>query len=463
MKKLFTTLTFLVTVFLVASCSEEVQTSLGEKSITQIAKASSNLTIFAKALELTGLEATFDAEGNSTVFAPTDDAFESLFTEMNVENVEEINVKILANILKYHVVANASVLSSSLQNNQVVTTLLGENVTVSILDGEVSIVDVNSRASIVGARDVKCSNGIIHVIDTVLLPKTIATVASLNPNLSIFLAALEKAGLTSVFTSPGNYTVFAPTNDQFEAFLVANGFADLDAVPNDLLDKVLKNHVLKGAFYSTDLTTNYYKTLALGDASATNTLSMFINNSSGIILNGGISNGGSTVTTTFDVEASNGVIHLINNVMGLPNIVNHAIANPDFTSLVGALTSPGQPDFVSTLSGTGPFTVFAPNNAAFTSLDTELAPGGIAGVSVENLTKVLNYHVVSPANVLSTSLTQGQVITPILSPAQTFTVLLNGGARIKDANNRECNIVATDVQASNGVIHVLSKVLLPTL
>ncbi|MGL2967231.1 fasciclin domain-containing protein [Flavobacterium sp. XGLA_31] len=293
-------------------------------------------------------------------------------------------------------------------------------------------------------------------------PQTIAAIASSNPNLSILVQALNKAGLTSTFDSPGDFTVFAPTNDKFQAFLTANGFANLDAVPVDVLTEILKNHVVSGSFYSNELTTGYVKTLAKGSASATNTLSMFVQVGTTVKLNGGATNGGATVVTA-DIEASNGVIHIVDNVIGLPTVVNHAIANPDFSNLVGALTDPNQPDFVSVLSGTGPFTVFAPNNAAFTSLNTELAPGGIAGVSAANLTKVLQYHVVSPANVLSSSLTEGQVVTPILTPAQTFTVLLSGGARLKDANNRECNIVATDVQASNGVIHVLSKVLLPAL
>lgn len=293
-------------------------------------------------------------------------------------------------------------------------------------------------------------------------PGTIADIASKNANLSILVQALDRAGLTTTFDSPGDFTVFAPTNDKFQAFLTANGFASIDAVPVPLLTEILKNHVVSGSFYSNELTTGYVKTLAKGAASSTNTLSMFIEVGSTVKLNGGATNGGATVATA-DIEASNGVIHVVDNVIGLPTVVNHAIANPNFSSLVGALTSAGQPDFVTILSGTGPFTVFAPNNVAFTSLNTELAPGGIASVSAANLTKVLTYHVVSPANVLSTSLTEGQIVTPILTPSQTFTVLLSGGTRLKDANNRECNIVATDVQASNGVIHVLSKVLLPTL
>jgi len=293
-------------------------------------------------------------------------------------------------------------------------------------------------------------------------PGTIAEIASQNPNLSTLVSALNKTGLTTTFNSAGDYTVFAPTNDKFQAFLSANGFANLDAVPVALLTEVLKNHVLTGSFYSSELSTGYVKTLAKGLASSTNTLSMFIEVGTTVKLNGGAANNGASVVTA-DIEASNGVIHIVDHVIGLPTVVNHAIANPNFTSLVGALTSEGQPDFVGILSGAGPFTVFAPNNEAFTALNTELAPGGIAGVATADITKVLQYHVVSPANVLSSSLTEGQVVTPILSPSQTFTVLLNGGARLKDANNRECNIVATDVQASNGVIHVLSKVLLPSL
>ena len=293
-------------------------------------------------------------------------------------------------------------------------------------------------------------------------PGTIADIASSNANLSTLVAALNKTGLTSTFDSAGDYTVFAPTNDKFQAFLDANGFDNLDEVPVPLLTEILKNHVVSGSFYSDELATGYVKTLAKGSASTTNTLSMFIQVGSTVKLNGGATNGGATVVTA-DIEASNGVIHIVDNVIGLPTVVNHAIANPDFSSLVGALTSAGQPDFVTILSGVGPFTVFAPNNAAFTSLNTELAPGGIAGVSAANLTKVLTYHVVSPANVLAASLTEGQIVTPIVTPEESFTVLLSGGARLKDVNNRECNIIATDVQASNGVVHVLGKVLLPTL
>ena len=186
-----------------------------------------------------------------------------------------------------------------------------------------------------------------------------------------------------------------------------------------------------------------------------NTMSMYVDLTSGVKLNG------VAKVTTADVMASNGVIHVVDAVINLPTVVTHATANANFTSLVGALTKAGQPNFVSILSAAGPFTVFAPTNDAFTALNTELAPGGIAGVSTANLTKVLQYHVVS-GNILAASLTEGQIVSTLQTP-QTFTVQLAGGAKIKDASNRISTIVATDVQCSNGVIHVLNKVLLPTL
>ena len=276
---------------------------------------------------------------------------------------------------------------------------------------------------------------------------TITGLALKTPDLSILVQALQKAELTTTLQASGEYTVFAPTNAAFTAFLATTPYATINDVPKAALTEILLNHVITTKLTASTLTTGYIKTLAKGTASSSNTLSMYVNTSAGVKLNG----------------TANGVIHVVDQVIGLPTIVTHATANPNFTSLVGALTGQGQPNFVSILSGVGPFTVFAPTNAAFTALNAELAPGGIASVSTANLTKVLQYHVVSPANVLASTLTEGQVVTPILSPAQTFTVLLSGGAKIKDANNRTSNIIFTDVQCSNGVIHVLDKVLLPVL
>ena len=303
---------------------------------------------------------------------------------------------------------------------------------------------------------VSCSND--DDDSTPAVDNTISGIASRNADLSLLVKALSKAGLVSTLQGTGPFTVFAPKN---QAFIDA-GFtaAVIDALPaNDPgLTQILLNHVVSGAIQSTGLTNNsYIKTLAKGSASTTNTLSMYVTTTAGVKLNGM-----STVTTA-NVIASNGVVHIVDKVITLPTIADHAIANPNFSTLVSLLARPGQPDFATVLDEAGTYTVFAPVNSAFTELDAELAPGGIASVSADNITKVLQYHVVSGANVVSTTLTEGQVVTPILTPAQTFTVLLSGGPKIKDAANRNSNIILTDVQCSNGIVHALGGVLLPTL
>lgn len=291
---------------------------------------------------------------------------------------------------------------------------------------------------------------------------TIVDIAGDNANLSILVQALERAGLTATLDAEGSYTVFAPTNQAFTAFLEQKGFDSLEDVPVPVLKEILLNHVVTGEATSSSLSTGYVKTLAKGSASSTNTLSMFINTANGVVINGGAANGGATVATA-DVMASNGVVHVVGSVIDLPTIVNHAIANPNFSILVQALTREDQPDFVGILSGTqsSPFTVFAPTNTAFGDLLTELSLTGLAQIPQATLENTLKYHVVAGQNVLAASLTDNMSVTTF--QGGDFTVNLEGGASITDANGRISTIAATDVQASNGVIHAINKVLLPQM
>lgn len=293
-------------------------------------------------------------------------------------------------------------------------------------------------------------------------PQTIVSIAKANPNLSSLVAALEKAELTSTLNSSGSYTVFAPTNTAFSAFLSAQGYANLNAVPVTALKEILLNHVLNSKVKSTEITTGYVKTLAKGNASTSNTISMYIEKGSSVDINGGKSNGGATVTAA-DIEASNGIIHVVDGVIGLPTIVNHAVANKNFTTLVAALTFNSASGFAGILSGTAnsPFTVFAPTNTAFSSFLSETGFSGLSAIPANVLETTLKYHVVAGANVQSTALTNGQVVNTFAG--QNFTINLTGGPKITDANNRISTIIATDVQCSNGIIHVIDKVLLPKL
>lgn len=276
---------------------------------------------------------------------------------------------------------------------------------------------------------------------------TITDLAVATPNLSILVQALTKADLANTLKGAGPFTVFAPTNAAFTEFLVDNGFANLDAVPVATLKEILLNHVVSGAVQSSGLTNNtYIKTLGKGSASSINTLSMYVDTTDGVLLNG------VSAVTTPNVIASNGVIHIVDAVIGLPTIVTHAAANPNFSTLTDLLSAQG---LVPTLSGTSgsPFTVFAPLNSAFDSATLSL----YGGLTSAQKTAVLTYHVVGGANVLS----NGIPTTPITTlETGTFTI---AGTTITDEQNRQTNIVLTDVQCSNGVIHAVNKVLLPAI
>lgn len=275
---------------------------------------------------------------------------------------------------------------------------------------------------------------------------SITDIASENPNFSILVEALSRADLAETLDQEGSYTVFAPTNEAFMNFLDDNGFESLDDVPLPTLTQVLLNHVVSGTNLSSGLTTGYVKTLATGSASSTNTLSMFINTASGVRLNGVSS------VTSADIIADNGVIHVVDAVIGLPTIVTHATANPNFSTLATLLT---EQELVGTLNGTAssPFTVFAPLNSAFDTATLNL----YSGLNSTQKTAVLTYHVVPGANVLSNAIPSGPITT---FETGTFTI---SGTVITDEQSRATNIVATDVQASNGVIHAVNQVLLPNL
>lgn len=271
---------------------------------------------------------------------------------------------------------------------------------------------------------------------------------SRNPEFTNLYAALEKAELVETLNQGGTFTVFAPTNAAFAEFLSANGFADLEAVPTPLLKDVLLNHVLNARVPSSDVSTGYVKTLGKGSASATNTLSMFIN-----VTDNGVRINGVANVTAFDINCNNGVVHVVDDVIGLPTVVTHAVANPNFSTLVSLLN---QQNLVSTLSSSNapaPFTVFAPLDSAFDTATLNL----YGTLSSSQRTAVLTYHVVGGANVLSNAIPSGPITT---LETGTFTIT---GTTIRDEQMRNTSIVLTDVQASNGVIHAVNQVLLPNL
>jgi uncharacterized surface protein with fasciclin (FAS1) repeats len=293
-------------------------------------------------------------------------------------------------------------------------------------------------------------------------PSTLYALLNGNPNLSLFVRAIDVTGLSAPLNGSGSFTIFAPDNQAFlNAGLTAAVIDALSASELPALKELLLNHFVFGGIQSSDFQNNsYIKTLGKGSASLTNTLSMFVSTTSGVRLNG-ISD-----VTAADIQATNGIIHVVNNVITLPTTISHLAANPNFSSLLSLITRTDQLDnnFVGILSSTvvSPFTVFAPTNSAFNSLDLELAPSGIAGVSANNITDILKYHIVTGANVLSSSLFDGQFISTYSGQNIQVLFTLSLGARIRDAQNRLSPFISLDIQCSNGVIHALGGVLLPT-
>ena len=275
--------------------------------------------------------------------------------------------------------------------------------------------------------------------------------ALVTPQLSSLVAALQAADgdLVNVLSGSGPFTVLAPTNEAFNAFLEANN-TTLEDIDKGLLAQVLLNHVIAGNVTSSNLTTagsGYTSTSATGPGG--NNLSLYFNTSSGVEFNGVSS------VVTPDISATKWTVHIVDAVIGWPTVVTHAAANPNFITLVGLLDQQG---LVTTLDGTAssPFTVFAPSNDAFTAFETE-NPGVLASLTSDQVTSVLTYHVVAGANVLSTGIPAGPITT---LETGTFTIT---GTTINDEADRDTNIVAFDVQGTNGVIHVISNVLLPQL
>ncbi|QCK16556.1 fasciclin domain-containing protein [Mangrovivirga cuniculi] len=263
---------------------------------------------------------------------------------------------------------------------------------------------------------------------------------SKRPTFKTLTVALAKTKLISTVVR-ANITVFAPTDEAF-AKLGLNP-TNIGDVPN--LKDILLYHVIGGKVYSSDLTYGCFPTLSGEEVRVDLTEGVFINDAQVI---------------KADVKAFNGVFHIIDNVIFPPdkNIVELAMSNPDFSILVDAVTRVG---LDGALSGEDNLTVFAPTNAAFLDLLGELGYGSLDEIDDETLTAVLLYHVVG-GKICSNELTDEQMV-PTLN-GDSFTVDLDN-LTLTDVNGRESNLVLPqlNLQATNGVVHVIDRVILPTL
>jgi transforming growth factor-beta-induced protein len=342
----------------------------------------------------------------------------------------------LADVLAYHVLGT-EVPSSAVTNGAIVQPLSTTN-TLKLTATSTGNVFVNQAQ--VTLVDITADNGVVHVLNAVVLPvETVADVA-IDNGFSTLVTAVVTAELLPALTSPlANYTVFAPTNEAFTDLADALGTTvnGLLALPN--LADILTYHVL-GTEVPSSAVTNGAIAQPL---STTNTLKLSVTSTGDVFVN-------QAQVTSVDINASNGVVHVLDAVvLPIETVVDVAIDNGFSTLTTAVITA----DLLHVLTDPlSEFTVFAPTNQAFNELATALNTN-IAGIlALPNLADVLTYHVVE-GTVLSTQLTAGPVATV---NGEDVIVSLTNGVTINDAT-----VTLADVTADNGVVHVIDGVLLP--
>ena len=301
-----------------------------------------------------------------------------------------------------------------------------------------------------------CSNDDDNNDNPVPQELNIVETAQATADLSSLVAAVLEADLATTLSGNGPFTVLAPTNAAFAQFLSDNGWATVADIPDAALEQVLLNHVISGTVMASDLIAGgagYASTNA--DGAGMNKMSIFYDTSNGVKFNGN-----STVTMA-DVTASNGVVHIVDEVIGLPSVVDHAVANPSFSNLVAALMA-ADGDLVSVLSGDGPFTVLAPDDMAFSNF---LNGAALGDIPTDALSQVLLNHVVGGAISSSDLVGLGSGYTNTSATGAGDNALSLYFETMDGVTfNGSSSVTAADVVGTNGIIHAVDAVIdLPTI
>lgn len=374
-----------------------------------------------------------------TVFAPTNDAFDTLFETVDPA---ELSPEDLIEILTYHV-TSGTILSGNINPGDTGLTMLNKEQT--LVQASAAGVLINGFSNVVDP-DITASNGVIHAIDEVLLPS-----AFRDPSIVELALADEEGRFDTLAELVENasgdglelllrlqflqgYTAFAPTNEAF-----ANLDVDVSEQTEQLVG-ILTYHVTQGEapILSTDLEpTNVVPTLAEEEPVYVTVTDegVFVNRTSQVV--------------AADIQGSNGVIHAVDEVL-LPNAIlpltGIVSKNFNLEALLGLVAQ--FPGLLETLGDQeGEFTVFAPNNEAFAGVDPN-------DFSEEELEQILTYHVV-PGTILSGDLKDGQTATTV--EGSDVTVSIDGdNVQINDAN-----VVTVDLVGTNGVVHIIDSILMP--
>lgn len=444
----------------------------GLGNIVEIALQAGNLDTLAAALEASDLVSVLADESQTyTVFAPTDEAFAKLGEDAVNDLLADPDK--LRDILLYHVVPAAAPAAAvdaatalSLAGTTV-TTADDDDIAVSLVDEKLFI----NTAEVI-ATDIVASNGIIHLIDSVLIPPvdmdddailgSIVETAAAAGSFNTLVAALQATGLDAVLAdTESTFTVFAPTDEAFAKLgdeTINALLADPDALTDILLYHVIGDQAVDSTT-AISLAGNSVATLNGADVSISLDGPRLLINDSTVVIP--------------DVFASNGIIHAIDTVLLLPGdevadgddessengssdestLLDIARNNADFSTLVAAIEATGLDSAIGHPDDT--YTIFAPNNAAFAALGEDTINALLA--DPDTLRDILLYHVI-PGTVFDAEAAVSLVGTSIeAGNGSRFTLRLDG----EDLLVNDSRIIATDIFGVNGVIHVIDAVLIP--
>jgi transforming growth factor-beta-induced protein len=402
-------------------------------TIVEFVAGNDELTSLTVAVVRAGLVDALNGPGPLTLLAPNDDAFGAVPADLlQTLLTNDEFIPHLQDLLLYHVLAG-TVLAIDLSDGLVAEALNGESLVVTLPP-----IAVNGN-KVVDADNI-ASNGVVHIIDGVLAPSwvfnSITDRVIADTDLSTLLALVGLAGIS--IPDPGEFTLLAPTNDAF-AKLPGDAVAFLTSPEGqkDLIN-ILTYHVLVGIYTSGELEDGAKLPSAQGSdvVVSLNTVKF---NQAGVV--------------AVDILASNGVIHKIDDVLSppLPNIVEIVATNPELTALTAAVVRAG---LLEALAGPGPFTLFAPNNGAFAAVPAELVELLFTNDEfIPHLQNLLLYHVLAGEffaidledNLIAEAL-NGEELLITLPP-----IAINGN-----------KVVDADLDASNGVVHIIDGVLTPS-
>ncbi len=287
-----------------------------QKTIVETAIAAGKFNTLVTAVKAAGLVETLNGHSQFTVFAPTDEAFAKLDPAVIESLLKPENKESLTNVLTYHVVAGR-VSARDAYDLNTATSVNGQRLPIS-LRGDVPKVG----ESTIIATDIQCSNGVIHVIDSVLMPKmdSIPTTAQAAGKFNTLLAAVAAAGLVETLSGPGPFTVFAPTDEAFAALPAGTVESLLKPENKQKLIDILKYHVVSGRVYDIDAVKAGMAPTLLGRTVDINF------SAAGIRIN-------DSKVIAKNIDCSNGVIHVVDSVL-IPGSMNRKTVMSALTNAI---------------------------------------------------------------------------------------------------------------------------------